>query len=119
LRGRRGNLEIDPFFRVGEDRIGWTDCCCCNRGFLSVSIEVVCSSGDSGNGDWNHEIGAFLRGRERRIETLGEVSIGQLRVMGYLECGAGRGFERLEEKRTSREHVVMDALMSEGAKGWR
>ena len=35
-------------------------------------------------------------------------------MMGYLECGAGRGFERLEEKRTSREHVVMDALMGEG-----
>jgi hypothetical protein len=40
-------------------------------------------------------------------------------MMGYLECGAGRGFERLEEKRTSREHVVMDALMGEGAKAWR
>jgi len=37
-----------------------------------------------------------------------------LRGMRYLECGAGRGFERLEEERTSREHVVMDALMDEG-----
>jgi len=39
--------------------------------------------------------------------------------MGYLECGTGRGFERLEEKRASREHVGMDALMGEGVKVWR
>lgn len=39
--------------------------------------------------------------------------------MWYLECGPGGGFERLEEKRTSRQHSAMDVLMDEGQNdGW-
>jgi hypothetical protein len=65
------------------------------------------------------KLGPFFADGRDELKRHGKVSIGQLSVMGYLECCAGRGFERLEEKRTSREHVVMDALMGEEAKGWR
>jgi hypothetical protein len=48
------------------------------------------------------KLGPFFADGRDELKRYGEVSTGQLRVMGYPECGAGRGFERLEEKRTSR-----------------
>jgi len=70
-KGQRiSDLEINPFFRVRKDRVGWLHSRGRRRCVRSISIEVIRSSADTKKSEREDIIWSFLGG-DRRIEALG------------------------------------------------